>query len=749
VTLAAVVNVQAVATASEAVAAGRPTMKQYNAANAATAAGKVAAAKNSAKMAAVDKVVKLLTDLQAKVTKEGEDEALAYQKVCRMCETAKKEKTASIKKEGDEINRLNAAIVLLTTTKESMDNGIQSNVDGIKSDENKVVGLKALHAKDLAIYNANKADMMGAISSLADAIKLVKNGVSSASLLQVQSVGKSVNQVLLLADALGLVDVETQGVASLFQQDAQGKPAVEMEDYKTHSGGIIATLEKLQGDYRKMSAKTDADEVTRISNYNKRVQHFTDAIKAKTHEMEKIQQVARNEAAADIATNTQELNTNTAQKRDEQGFLDAMNSMCTNKETAHNQRTKTRSAELTALVKTAVIIKGTVAAKTSSATLRLSQTVTSLGLADAVASSDSAMEALEAEAESAEAPTGFLQKKAVNEHQPEARRLVLALFTARGEATQSEALTRLAGRIAADPFAKIQGLIQGMIEKKLDEAGQEANKKGKCDKDTSDAKQKLEYASDDMADLNARLASQSALSDQMAEDIAELTTSIAELNAMAQKTNTARAKESFQNKQTVRDAKEGKAAVEAAIKVLNDFYGTARNAANKIAAPKDVASFDATASEAKVAARMEAAGQDDDIDEAYAGSSAAAGGIIGMMEVVQSDFARTISQTDSAEAAAVDEHRAFLTASGSSLAEKGVAKNEKRKLKNEADTKVSADEGKLGTRSGVAVAAIGELKVLKKICQPKGQTYEERVAKREDEIASLNKGLCIMDAGEC
>jgi len=339
-----------------------------------------------------------------------------------------------------------------------------------------------------------------------------------------------------------------------------------------------------------------------------------------------------------------------------------------------------------------------------------------------------------------------------------------------------------------------------MIEKKLDEAGKEANTKGYCDKATSDAQQKLEYASDDMVDLNGRMARQSALSEQMAEDIAELTAALAKLNTMVSEANANRAKEQASNAQTVTDAKAGKKAVEDAIKVLNVFYGTARNAAAKIAAPEeDLDQFKATqkndqaratiaadckekcsgniaasttcvggmdkcvsdatakvdkadhvaASKAKVAARMEAAGQDADIDEASAGSGAAAGGIIAMMEVIQSDFARTISKTESSEEEAVDEHRDFLTASGSSFAEKKIATGEKTKLKNEADGKVSADEGTLGTRSGVAVAGIRELKALKAKCQPKGQSYEERVAKREDEIASMNKGLCILDAREC
>merc|ERR1719420_2492054 len=56
--------------------------------------------------------------------------------------------------------------------------------------------------------------------------------------------------------------------------------------------------------------------------------------------------------------------------------------------------------------------------------------------------------------------------------------------------------------------------------------------------------------------------------------------------------------------------------------------------------------------------------------EAYKGAGAESGGIIGMMEVIKSDFERTISETKKAEAAAEKEHLEFMTETSKSLAEK-------------------------------------------------------------------------------
>ena len=46
-------------------------------------------------------------------------------------------------------------------------------------------------------------------------------------------------------------------------------------------------------------------------------------------------------------------------------------------------------------------------------------------------------------------------------------------------------------------------------------------------------------------------------------------------------------------------------------------------------------------------------------------------------EVIESDFVRTISETKKAEKQAEDEHLAFMTESGMSLAEKAMATKEK------------------------------------------------------------------------
>merc|ERR1719502_2032000 len=63
--------------------------------------------------------------------------------------------------------------------------------------------------------------------------------------------------------------------------------------------------------------------------------------------------------------------------------------------------------------------------------------------------------------------------------------------------------------------------------------------------------------------------------------------------------------------------------------------------------------------------------------ESYNGGQSESGGIVGMLEVIQSDFERTIKETEEAEAKAEKDHLKFMTETGVSLGEKEVTHEQK------------------------------------------------------------------------
>jgi len=308
----------------------------------------------------------------------------------------------------------------------------------------------------------------------------------------------------------------------------------------------------------------------------------------------------------------------------------------------------------------------------------------------------------------------------------------MQLLRNKGAELKSTLLTELATRIAGDPFAKIKKLIQELIERLLQEAANEANQKGWCDKAIADAKQKRGYAADEVEELNAKMAKLNAESEKLDDEIKELAKDLKSLDDAQKEAIKERKEEKDENANTVKEAEAGLAAVNMAIDILDKFYKT--NAKNEVDLSLAQGPLD------------DAPDTGFKIGEAYKGASAESGGIIGMMEVIASDFERTISETDKAEKQAEEDHLKFMTETGKSIAEKTMAKDESQKLKDDADQNYSDAKDELIDQMTILKTSIEELMELKPTCIDTGMSYADRVAMREQEIASLKKALCILGA---
>jgi len=249
----------------------------------------------------------------------------------------------------------------------------------------------------------------------------------------------------------------------------------------------------------------------------------------------------------------------------------------------------------------------------------------------------------------------------------------------------------------------------------------------------ADATQKRTNAADEVEELNAKMAKQEALSAKLGESIATLTTEIKELTDAQAKADKERKAEKAENANTVAEAKAGLGAVKMAIDILDKFYKTSAKATVKLSLAQKGPLDDAPD-----------AGFDN--GEAYQGAGAESGGIIGMMEVIQSDFERTISETQKAESQAQKDHLEFTTETQKSLAEKNMAKKENTKIKDETDSNFADASDSMDAQTKILVTSIKELMELKPTCIDTGMSYADRVAMREQEIASLKKALCILGA---
>merc|ERR1719440_1990232 len=185
--------------------------------------------------------------------------------------------------------------------------------------------------------------------------------------------------------------------------------------------------------------------------------------------------------------------------------------------------------------------------------------------------------------------------------------------------------------------------------------------------------------------------------------------------------------EKAKNTVTIKDAQDAQTAVAQALSVLKEFYAKAAEATSLVQEPEV-------------------------FDEPYKGMGSENGGVVGMIEVIQSDFARLESETSAAEAEAQKQYDEFM---GDSLVDKAqkqydefmgdssVDKAQKTKDIEHKSGKKQNQEQALqekktdldGTQKELD-AALAYYEKLKPSCVDAGVSYEDRVARRKEEIES-------------
>merc|ERR1719217_1348378 len=140
-------------------------------------------------------------------------------------------------------------------------------------------------------------------------------------------------------------------------------------------------------------------------------------------------------------------------------------------------------------------------------------------------------------------------------------------------------LVALSAKASADPFKKVKGLIQKLIERLLEESKAEATKKGFCDTEVGKAEKDRDYRFEEANDLSADLAKLEAKRDSLKAEIKELTADIKAETEALKETTKERKKEKEANAKTLATAKDGFEAVNNAILILKSFYKQAAKAA--------------------------------------------------------------------------------------------------------------------------------------------------------------------------
>merc|ERR1719310_1310333 len=131
---------------------------------------------------------------------------------------------------------------------------------------------------------------------------------------------------------------------------------------------------------------------------------------------------------------------------------------------------------------------------------------------------------------------------------------------------------RMASLMSADPFAKIKGMIQEMIEKLVEEAGKEAEHKAYCDKEMGETKVKKEDKTDEVEDLQVSIDKATSKIAKLKQDINTLMQELAKIAEEQQTADKIRAEEKAAWESASADFESGLEGVGMALQVLRDYY---------------------------------------------------------------------------------------------------------------------------------------------------------------------------------
>jgi hypothetical protein len=688
-----------------------------------------AAANSQQAKSPVKKVVSMLNDMLAKGKKEKQDEMVRFASFKQFCESTSAEKSKNIATAKDEIEQLSATIAkaqadVIEITKYVA--GLDSDVATWSDD---LARTTAERKKAHAVYVEAHKEYTDSIDAVERAMGMLQKGGGGGSIAQLMQTGSvmSLLQSGTSTKIKSLMQKLDPGKALLQEAEDEGIeiPNPQAAAFEGSSGGIIDLVEKIGEKFTEELRALEKAEFNAKSAHQmmqkdlkgqiaqaKMERGMKETTKAKTLEDEA-------EAKGDLADTEASL-------AEDEKFLADLNSECEQKSFDFEQRQIVRQGEIDAINKAIEIMSGDAVAGANA--LTLIQKKKSTSLVQLRSSQDSTVQ---------EAVASFLQQKA--------------------DQTGSKLLGLIAQKAASDPFVKVKKMIKEMIQKLMEEANADAEHKAFCDAEMGTNKQTRDKKTSQSEELKADIEDLTATISKLASEITELGNELAALDAAVEEATNQRFAEKDKNSATIADAKAGATAVAQALAVLKEFYEKAATPVEQPAPQQGPIQYDnralqilktssGGASFVQINSQQNAQGRVPGAPEMEEGSytGMANGGVLGLMEVCQSDFEKLLAETEAGEADAAKVYDEFKADASQDKAVKTTDQKHKMAEKSTKESDKATALKDLRITQEELQAAMEYYDKLKPDCEVKVVSYAEKKAAREAEIESLKEALEIL-----
>jgi len=637
----------------------------------------------------IEKVLSMLSNLETKIIKEGKASQTTYDEFSEWCEDRSRNVGFEIKDGKSEVSEQKATIQSSTAGITSLNAKIEELADSISSDDADLSAASKIRATEKADFGATEKDLVETIDILERAVLILEREMKKggAAMVQVQKAGNNMVQALsALVDASLIGSSDATRLTALVQdsnsEDDDDAGAPSAAAYEGHSSGIIDTLENLLEKAKGSLAKARGTERSNANNFAMLKSSLEDEIKYGNKDLAKTKKAL---AGTQETKATAEGDLSVASKglAEDTTTLKTLHHDCLEKSEDFEAETKSRGEELKALATAKKII----AESTSGA--------------DTVAY-DSFLQSVSVTNNALHSTADLANFEAV--------RLVRDL----ARKTHDEALTQLASRMAtairrakvgADPFVKVKELIKNMIETLLKDSQADASHKAYCDKELGQSAENKAEKTATVDKLSTKIDSMSAKSAQLKEQTSKLQKELADLMRSQGSMTKIRSEEKSIFRTNKKEMEEGITGIQTALKVLRDYYAK---------------------------------------DAAHNSADGAGSGIVGMLEVVESDFTKGLAEMTVAEQMSQADYDKESRGNAISKATKESSVKYKTKESKGLDQSVSEAKSDRSTTQEELDAIMQYLGKLDNICIAKAEPFGERKRRREEEIAGLKEALNIL-----
>jgi len=638
-----------------------------------------------------EKTIQLLEGLSAKIVKEGEEEAKLYEKFTAYCNDESKETQFEIKTSKADAERASAAVADETAKIGAAEAKIEELSSTIATAEKDLAAATKIREKENVDFEKVQAELMEGVSMLERAIAIIEREMAKTGFIQGADSMKKVSDALTVVMDAAMVNSGDKAKVQALLQSQTAEDDLELQPagapdpaaYKSKSGGIVDTLEDMLEKAKAELADAQKAEMNSKFDYEQLKQKLEDAMKFGTKELDETKAA---KAAAEEAKAVAENDLAVAEKATAEGskHLSDLQNECMTKATEYEESQHSRQEELTALATAKKILEE----KTGGASGR---------------------------------EYSFIQLKSKTHVRVRAKQVkdrVVGMLQELATKDDSDSISLLAQRVEAasmmgeDPFAKIKGLIQEMIEKLEADAAKEAGHKAFCDKEMSETKAKKEEKESDLGTLSTKIDKATSKIAKLKEEIATLQEELAAIAKAQAEADEIRAAEAAAWKEAKADYESGVEGVGMALQVLRDYY-----------AEKDESL----------------------IQQTHVKATGAATGIIGMLEVIESDFTKSLADGSAAEAMAVEAYEKLTMDNKIATTEKSTAVEYKTKDKKETEARLEGLKEDKASAEKEYSAIMEYWEKLQPMCIAKPEPYAERKRRREAEIAGLKEALTILE----